>query len=112
MHFQINNKKYYYCTKRIKEKCTGQVIVSPNGTIVKRVEHKRTCNKASHNINRESVMSSEEVRECSKTAKKEVFPRCSVVLVDLKKSEEVRERSKNIEKVIVLCNTNTIKKYN
>ena len=151
---KIKNK-YYLCSKKgTIRKCRGSILVSPNGQVVKRVEH--TCNKAchetnlteidtnnnsstpkgsidkkrdnsrsgickhvkveeiqeentipgsttitpnlqiiktvehssikgSHNINKESFMSSEEVQGCYKTAKKEDFLRCSVILVDFKK---------------------------
>ena len=39
--------KYYLCYK--KKDCRGSITISPNGQIVKRVEH--TCNKTCHEIN-------------------------------------------------------------
>ena len=34
-----NKNSYYYCSKRRSGKCKGQVILSPNGTIVKQSSH-------------------------------------------------------------------------
>ena len=47
--YQNNNKySYYFCDKRKSEACQGQVILSPNGTIVKQSNHScklpDTCN--------------------------------------------------------------------
>ena len=39
-YYQNKNKNsYYYCSKRRSVKCKGQVILSPNGTIVKKSNH-------------------------------------------------------------------------
>ena len=40
--FQYQNKNknsYFYCNKGKSESCTGKVILSPNGTIVKKSNH-------------------------------------------------------------------------
>ena len=41
--------KYYLCAKRIKVKCRGTITISPEGQLIRRVEH--TCNKTFHETN-------------------------------------------------------------
>ena len=41
--------KYYLCAKRIKVKCRGTITISPDGQLIRRVEH--TCNKTFHETN-------------------------------------------------------------
>ena len=48
--YQNNNKySYYFCDKRKSEACQGQVILSPNGTIVEQSNHSCKLPDSQHN---------------------------------------------------------------
>ncbi len=83
-----SKNKYFTCIKRCNsEKCHGSIVITPNRQIAKKVDH--SCNKAS--------------QECSTMVDKEVYRRCSVVLVDLKSFDEMNEYDERGRKLKINC---------